>query len=126
MMIVAKRSMPLKFHNLIKKAALAFIYKLPPFPQKFHGRTVWVHPRALFSISARTFFKGESHVRKWVSERVQPGNVFLDIGAHHGWFSMLALSLVGTEGRVYSIEPSPVNLQILEWHKKNNKFLPGR
>jgi len=111
-----------KFRYLLKNATLALIYKLPPFPQQIHGRTIWVHPRALLSISARTFFKGESHVRKWVTEHLQSGDVFLDIGAHHGWFSMWAISLVGTEGEVYSFEPSPANLLILEWHKEKNNF----
>jgi FkbM family methyltransferase len=83
---------------------------------------VWVHPRARFSVSTKTFFKGEPHVRKWLTDTLKPAYVFIDVGAHHGWVSMWALSLVGKEGAVYSFEPSPANLSILEWHRTVNKL----
>ena len=114
--------MPSKFYNFSKKAALSFLYRLPPFPQKIHGRSVWIHPRARFSITTQTFFKRESHVRTWLRERLKPGHVFFDVGAHHGWDSMWTLPLVGKEGKVYSFEPSPPNLSILEWHRTRNNF----
>jgi len=48
--------------------------------------------------------------------------VFFDVGAHHGWDSMWTLPLVGKEGKVFSFEPSPANLSILEWHRTRNNF----
>ena len=36
---------------------------------------------------------------------LSPGDVFLDIGANIGWFSILAAHAVGPEGRVYAFEP---------------------
>jgi FkbM family methyltransferase len=57
-------------------------------------------------------------------EQLRPGHVFFDVGAHHGWVSMWALPLVGKEGKVYSFEPSPANLSVLEWHRKRNNFSP--
>jgi len=115
--------MPLKLRNFAKKTSLLIIYKSPPLPQKIHGKLIWVHPRARFSVSAKTFFKGESHVRKWLTERLKPGHIFFDVGAHHGWVSMWALPLVGHRGAVYSFEPSPANLSILNWHRNINNFL---
>ena len=114
--------MPTALRNFVKRVALSFIYKLPPMPQKLHGRRIWVHPRARFSYSARTFFTGESHVRDWLAQQLKPGHVFFDIGAHHGWVSMWALPLVGAEGAVHSFEPSPANLPVLEWHRRRNRF----
>lgn len=114
--------MPSKFYNLSKKAALSLLSKLPPLPTNLHGRRVWIHPRARFSISTQTFFKRESHVRTWLTKQLQSGQVFFDVGAHHGWVSMWALTLVGKEGSVVSFEPSPANLSILEWHRARNKF----
>jgi FkbM family methyltransferase len=81
-----------------------------------------VHPRARWSISAKTFFRGEPHVRNWLVEQLGPGQVFFDVGAHHGWMSMWALPLVGEEGAVHSFEPSPSNVAILEWHRRTNRF----
>ena len=114
--------MPSKLYNFSKKAALSLLYKLPPFPKNIHGRSFWIHPRARFSITTQTFFKREYHVRTWLTEQLNPGQVFFDVGAHHGWISMWTLPLVGKEGLVYSFEPSPANLSILEWHRTNNNF----
>ena len=61
-------------------------------------------------------------MRTWLTEQLKPGHVFFDVGAHHGWDSLWTLPLVGKEGTVYSFEPSPANLSILEWHRTRNKF----
>jgi len=114
--------MPSNLRNFAKKTVLSFVYKFPPLPQQIHGKWVWVHPRARFSLSTKTFFKGEPHVQTWVTERLKPGHIFFDVGAHHGWVSMWTLPLVGQEGAVYSFEPSPANLSILEWHRTVNSF----
>jgi FkbM family methyltransferase len=53
---------------------------------------------------------------------MKPEQVFFDVGAHHGWVSMWTLPLVGKDGKVYSFEPSPANLSILEWHRTSNDF----
>jgi FkbM family methyltransferase len=113
---------PSKLYNFSKKAALSLLYKLPPFPKNFHGKSVWIHPRARFSITTQTFFERESHVRTWLTEQLKPGHVFFDVGAHHGWVSMWTLPLVGKDGIVVSFEPSPANLSILEWHRTINNF----
>src|SRR5689334_8067153 len=99
--------MPSKIYNQSKQFALSVLYKLPPFPQNIHGRLVWIHPRARFSITAQTFYKREPHVRTWLMEKLKPGQVFFDIGAHHGWVSMWSLPLVGNNGLTVSFEPSP-------------------
>lgn len=114
--------MPSKLYHFSKKIALSLVYKLPAFPKNIQGRLFWVHPRARFSITTQTFFKREHHVRTWLSERLKLGHVFFDVGAHHGWDSMWTLPLVGKEGKVYSFEPSPANLSILEWHRRSNNF----
>lgn len=40
---------------------------------------------------------------------LREGDAFLDIGAHVGWFSMLAAALVGPTGEVWSFEPNRQN-----------------
>lgn len=114
--------MPSKFYNLYKKAALSLLNKLPSLPANVHGRWVWIHPRARFSITTQTFYKREPHVRSWIKEQLSAGKVFFDVGAHHGWVSMWSLPLVGEKGYVVSFEPSPANLSILQWHKARNHF----
>lgn len=43
----------------------------------------------------------------WVKKCVKPGMVFVDVGANIGYFTLLASTLVGPEGRVVAFEPSP-------------------
>ena len=112
--LARSRSAPSTLRSFAKKVAVSLVCRFPPLPQKIHGTLVWVHPRARLSISTNTFFRGEPHVRKWVTEQLKPGHVFLHVGAHHGWVSMWALPLVGKEGAVYSFEPSPANPTCLE------------
>lgn len=40
---------------------------------------------------------------------LQPGMIFWDIGAHIGFFSLIAARAVGSLGQVYSFEPMPEN-----------------
>ncbi len=64
----------------------------------------------------------EPHVRAAIRERFQPGQTFVDIGANIGCISFLAASIAGREGRVYSFEPNPNNLQRLYAGIVLNKF----
>ena len=44
----------------------------------------------------------EPDVRKCLAALLRPGNTFVDVGAHIGFFSLLASSLVGSQGKVYA------------------------
>jgi FkbM family methyltransferase len=48
----------------------------------------------------------EIRLARLLVERLRPGDHFLDIGAHFGYFSLLAAELVGDTGLVRSFEPS--------------------
>jgi FkbM family methyltransferase len=45
---------------------------------------------------------------------VQPGAVFVDIGANFGYFTLLAARLVGDGGKVYAFEPTPRTADVLQ------------
>jgi FkbM family methyltransferase len=53
---------------------------------------------------------------------LQPGDTFIDIGGHVGFFSMLAAGLVGPTGRVYVFEPERTNYAHLLTHITLNNF----
>lgn len=55
-------------------------------------------------------------VERWL----QPGMIVLDIGAHHGYYTLLASSLVRAQGRVFAFEPSPRERKALREHLKLN------
>ena len=44
---------------------------------------------------------------------IQPGMSVFDVGAHFGYFSLLAARLVGQTGAVHSFEPTPSTFQVL-------------
>jgi FkbM family methyltransferase len=46
----------------------------------------------------------EPHVRKCLTALLRPGDTFVDVGAHIGFFSLIASSLVGGGGKVYAFE----------------------
>lgn len=55
----------------------------------------------------------EPHVAAVLRRFLQPGSVFVDVGAHVGYFSVLAAQIVGATGRVYAFEPLPSNYALL-------------
>lgn len=60
------------------------------------------------TVSATVFIHGvfEPDLSAFFNRHLQPGQTFVDVGAHYGYFSMLAAHRVGESGRVVSIEPS--------------------
>ncbi len=64
----------------------------------------------------------EPHVTAIFKQYVKPGMQVLDIGANIGYFSLLAASLVGETGKVFSVEPNPENCKLLEASKKSNSY----
>jgi len=59
---------------------------------------------------------------KQIKAHVEEGKVFYDLGAHVGYFSLLAAALVKGSGRVISFEPNPENIRYLERHVSMNDY----
>lgn len=57
-----------------------------------------------------------------VMTKLHPGDTFLDIGAHIGYYTLIASTIVGNKGNVYSIEPDPNNHRILNHNIMINKL----
>lgn len=55
----------------------------------------------------------ELHLVRLLEARLRPGMAFLDVGAHVGYFSLLASRLVGPTGRVVSVEANPLSVRLL-------------
>ena len=53
---------------------------------------------------------------------LQPGMVVVDIGAHVGYFSLLAAEMVGSPGTVYAFEPEPNNHALLKKNIELNSY----
>jgi FkbM family methyltransferase len=75
--------------------------------------------RLLFEIKKMHYLR---HVRAFpvpearvIRALVKPGDHVLDIGANVGWYSKVLSGLVGSSGRVYSLEPVPSTFKLLRY-----------
>lgn len=100
-----------------------------------HRKIVYASLARSWKVTARTFFGrsmrvslpggtdiyltgGKTHaseiqLARFMIQNLKEGDTFLDIGAHYGYFSLLAAKLVGGHGKVWSIEPSEHSFCIL-------------
>lgn len=62
---------------------------------------------------ARTALTKEPGTVKWIVEDFREGEVFYDIGANIGVYSLMAAKLVKENGQVYSFEPHAINFASL-------------
>jgi len=63
----------------------------------------------------------EPRTTKFLKDNLKPGQVFYDIGASVGYYTIMASNLVGNSGMVYAFEPFEENLEMLNENIKNNK-----
>lgn len=63
----------------------------------------------------------ELEVLRALSRLLAPGAVFVDIGAHIGFFTILSAHLVGEAGQVHAFEPDPI---LFERLRANTSGLP--
>lgn len=84
------------------------------------GRFSGVLPEAVSTLVWR-FGYFDQYVSLTLLKFLKPGGVFLDIGAHFGFFSLLASHLVGPDGKVVSIEAMPSTFGFLKANIEANK-----
>ena len=85
------------------------------------GKGLWLklHPR-----TGKDYYEGEVEpvVQQALMQWLRQGMVFYDIGANIGFFTLIAASIVGNEGKVFSFEPEPeLALRLIE-HIDRNRF----
>lgn len=59
----------------------------------------------------------------WILRReVKKDMICIDLGANIGYITLLMADIVGPRGRVYAIEPDPINIEVLKSTIKLNKY----
>jgi FkbM family methyltransferase len=84
---------------------------------------IWfVHGSAAGNGGGISIHLGRSEVSQteWVRSHLRRGQVFIDVGANIGYYTLLASRIVGSDGRVVAIEPLPRNITFLERHIRLN------
>ncbi len=66
-------------------------------------------------VSALMYAHGayQPELRDFIRATLRPGDVFIDGGAHIGYFTCAAAQLVGAAGRVVAFEPAPQTFSVL-------------
>ena len=62
----------------------------------------------------------EQEKSRLFADGIRPGDVVYDVGANVGYYTLLAASAVGEQGRVIAFEPLPENLAFLRRHLSMN------
>ncbi|MFI0821370.1 FkbM family methyltransferase [Streptomyces sp. NPDC021098] len=84
------------------------------------GATFAVDTQDLIQRYLYLFGVWEPHMTRWLQRRLRPGDVFVDVGANIGYYSVLASRLVGPGGAVVAVEASPRFHQLLLRHARRN------
>lgn len=71
------------------------------------GFTLEVDARDIVGKHIYYFGVWEPRLTDWLSDRLRPGDLFIDVGANVGYYTMLASRLVGKSGQVVSVEAMP-------------------
>jgi FkbM family methyltransferase len=106
-----------------KNAAGRNFYVAEPVKVKaytFWGATISVMLPELVSTQIVSDSYFEKHETLVLLQRLRPGMVFFDVGAHVGYFSLLASRLVGETGQVHSFEPTPRTFRLLADNAKHH------
>lgn len=83
---------------------------------ELHGHKMHLAPPGRYPPLDMAMDRYEPGTTRTFQKTVKPGMVVIDVGAHVGYYSLLAASLVGPTGRIYAFEPEDENHRLL---KKN-------
>ncbi len=81
--------------------------------QTHPGVSFLLDPRDLVAVSILRGGDWQPEIWDSLSPNLSEGSVFLDVGAHIGFFSMRAAVRLGKTGRILAFEPNPETLKLL-------------
>ena len=93
-----------------------FLYKLSSNshqPVVVQGHRMLLAPRGGYPSPDMVADRYEQRTANLCKELLSPGMVFVDVGAHVGFFTLLAAREVGALGKVYAFEPESQNYALL-------------
>jgi len=85
----------------------------------FWGETMTVVVRAPTAPEIYKYSILDEDLIEILLAHLKPNMIFFDIGAHFGYFTLLASKIVGTTGQVHAFEPTPSTFEILQTNVKN-------
>jgi FkbM family methyltransferase len=64
----------------------------------------------------------EGDMHDFILDNLKLGDVFVDVGANVGYYTILASKLVGANGKVFAVEPVPQTVRVLKFNIKLNRL----
>lgn len=118
-----------RIQRLIKSPArtlpfyiIAALTRLGSFKMSF--KTLWGDNMTCYMPEGNTFlYYGycEANLTNFLIKNIKPGQVFVDVGAHVGFYTMLCSHLVKESGSIHSFEPTPWTFELLRKNTSNFK-----
>ncbi|MFZ4474235.1 MAG: FkbM family methyltransferase [Saprospiraceae bacterium] len=111
-------------HNPVKYLfSILYLYLIYPVRKKeiivkarlFNGNSITIALPASTDIylTGGKSHRSEINLAKYLIKNLHANSVFIDVGAHYGYFSLIASDIV-KNGRVFSFEPSSKSFNILK------------
>jgi FkbM family methyltransferase len=107
---IARRPFRIAYPYILERLGV----ETPRLVDTFFGRKMKVVLPEGISVRIWRYGVFEEDVAFYLLSVLRPGDTFLDVGTHFGFFSMLAREITGTKGTVISFEPMPSQRAILE------------
>lgn len=85
------------------------------------GHSITATYESLAAVKSATYFDEQKQV-EWLQSRLDRGDVFWDVGGHHGYFSCLLSDYVDT---VVTFEPLPANRSVIKANFEANEISNG-
>jgi len=96
------------------------IFPEMPIPLRLRFGAWWLAEKG--ALDHELMYNGfEETEMRFVERLLRPGMTVLDIGAHHGLYTLLTAKRVGQRGRVIAFEPSPRECRRLAKHVRVNR-----
>ena len=91
-------------------------------PMDILGHKMYLASAGRFPPMAMAMGQYEQKTTQLFESLVEPGMIVIDIGAHVGYYSMLAARKTGPSRTVYSFEPDPANFELLSKNSALNGY----
>jgi len=78
------------------------------------GRKIYTDKLDILQLYRSKEYTYEDFINEVVRKEIKEGSVFLDLGAHVGFYTSMAAEAVGPNGKVFAFEPDPSNLEALK------------
>lgn len=106
------------WRKLVLPAATRFL----PNPIRVNGHDFYFPKHG--KVSAWAYMRGrhEPEIRDAITNELSHGDVFFDVGAHIGYFSVLATDVVGPSGKVHAFEAHPESVEAIRKTINRGKF----